>query len=323
MDPQTQENLDVPVDAPIGAPSPRKPHNTTSTAAFAGKSEAVEVDIRGKPAIRTMRSDVEELFKNNKPSLLQMIGNESSPPANAPAHRRRRGLTIAVIAIAAAIVVGGGVIILGLGSGSSEQPGTVGTVRRTPPPPYFATETARTITVKKQDRAQFLQLMDDSWREREREGTVKRIIVNLQDGPQERTTTLGDFFELWRIVPPTSLGQALDQNLMVFIYYGATGSRLGFAVRTREPERTFADMLVWEPSLLAGITQLFFDERPDTLIAPFEDRTWRNIDWRYLKLSQERDLGVGYAVFPVGNIFIFTTSKDAMETIINRLFDAR
>jgi hypothetical protein len=65
---------------------------------------------------------------------------------------------------------------------------------------------------------------------------------------------------------------------------------------------------------------MFFDERTDTIVAPFEDRTYRNIDWRYLKLSQAKDLGIGYGVFPASNVLIFTTGKEGAETTINRLF---
>ncbi len=82
-------------------------------------------------------------------------------------------------------------------------------------------------------------------------------------------------------------------------------------------------MLSWEPGLLRTFTPFFFDEKVNSVIAPFEDRTYRNIDWRYLKLSQDKDLGIAHAVFPAGNILIITMSKEAMETTINRLFDAR
>lgn len=274
------------------------------------------------PAIRTMKTDAEQLFKTTKPSLIQMIGAQAHEPfPREPA--RKKPL--------AAFIVAGGLVLLAGGAGffyltrSSAPAGTARTanpraIPRSAAPALFATESSRTITVKKQDRAEFLRLMSDTWKEQEREGTVKRLIIMLRDGPQEYPATLADFFGLWRITPPASLTERLDQNLMVFLYQGKTGNRLGLAVRTREPERTFADMLSWEPSMLASITQVFFDERAEALAAPFEDRTYRNIDWRYLKLSQERDLGIGYAVFPVGNIFILTVGKESMETVINRLF---
>ncbi|MEK7541573.1 MAG: hypothetical protein AAB533_01865 [Patescibacteria group bacterium] len=284
-----------------------------------------------RPAIRTMRSDVEGLFKNHKPTLMQMIGAQAQEPARAgeasPARSKIPAVGIAGAALVLLLVGGGAWWYLNRGAALTATPraGTANprAIPRGAPQALFATESSRTITIKKQDRGQFLRLMEDSWKEEEREGTVKRVIVLLQDGPQEYPATLADFFALWRIAPPSSLTERLDQNLMVFLYRGKTGNRLGLAVRTREPERTFADMLSWEPAMLASMTQLFFDERAEAIATPFEDRTYRNIDWRYLKLSQERDLGIGYAVFPAGNVFILTTGKEPMETVINRLFDAR
>lgn len=279
-----------------------------------------------KIAIRTMRTDAEELIKTTKPSLIQTLGRDTRP-LNLNA-RPAKKLPIRLVAIIALIVlaIGGGAFFFLRGASLVSTPAKTPAqtlTRTSPPPAYFATETSRTISVKRSDRGEFSRLMNDTWHEKEREGTVKRIIIKVQDGPNERFATLTDFFELWRIVPPQDLLDLADQNLMVLMYAGAAGNRLGLAVRARDPERMFAAMLRWEPSLLAQITPLFFDERTDTIVAPFEDRTYRNIDWRYLKLSQSKDLGIGYGVFPAGNIFLFTTGKETIETAINRLFDAR
>lgn len=280
-----------------------------------------------KIAIRTMRTDAEELIKTTKPSLIQTLGREKQPLN--PNARPVKKSPIRLIAIVAVIllVLGAGAFFL-FRSLSSPVTSTVSqtgtTLARTPvPPAYFATETSRTITVKKTDRPEFLRLMNDAWHEQERTGTVKRIVLKVQDGPNERFATLTDFFDLWRVAPPQELLDLADQNLMVFMYSGATGNRLGFAVRARDNDRAIASMLRWEPSILAQITPLFFDERTATVVAPFEDRTYRNIDWRYLKLSQDKDLGIGYGVFAASNVFLFTTSKESIETSINRLFDAR
>jgi hypothetical protein len=280
-------------------------------------------------AIRTMRTDAEELLKTAPPSLGQMVGRQPAPtlsgaPVSSRSGRKIPMLATAVIVLIIAALGGGGFLLVRATILSPSVPPKTTTAsaptRQTPPAPYFATETARTISVKKTDRAEFLRLMNDAWQEKERTGTVKRIIIKVQDGPNERFATPQDFFDLWRIAPPQELLDIMDPNLMVFMYAGETGNRLGFAVRTRDQARTFAAMLRWEPSLLAQITPMFFDERTDTIVAPFEDRTYRNIDWRYLKLSQAKDLGIGYGVFPASNVLIFTTGKEGAETTINRLF---
>lgn len=275
-------------------------------------------------AIRTMQSDAQEFLKTAKPSLMQIIGQrqeEFTPPEQ----RSRRARPLAILALALGVAALGVGIFLFLRAFSGTSPGISGeiTQKLTPPQPFFATETSRTISVKARDRIEFLRLVADSMKEQEREGTVKRIVIKVQDGPHERFATLDDFFDLWRMTPPSTLGPQINPPLMAFIYYGKEGSRLGFMAPSRAPDRTLADMLSWEPGLFSVFTPFFFDEKINSGLTPFEDRTYRNIDWRYLKLSQERDLGIAYTLFPAGDFLIVTTSKNALETVINRLFDAR
>lgn len=278
-----------------------------------------------------MKSDAEELMKTEKPSLIKIAAQARQPivPGAPPQKRKIPLVMIGAVVAGLILVVGGGLTVwfayrAWIAPAKPAESGilTPEQTRIPPPTPYFATETSRTITVKKTDRAEFSRLMADTWHEKEREGTVKRVIIKVQDGPMERFATLEDFFELWRIAPPQELVDQASGNLMAFMYAGPGGNRLGFAVRTDEPERAFAHMLRWEPSLLSQATPLFFDERAGSILSSFEDRTWRNIDWRYMKLSQDKDLGIGYLIFPVGDLFVFTTSKEAMEASINRLFDA-
>ena len=277
--------------------------------------------------IRTMKTDMDEFLKTAKPSIASMI--QSDRTASLPDERAPSKLpAIIVFSVIGLIIAGGGIFFVrqflsGSASSGTGQTQQAVTSKAAPPAPFFASETSRTITVNMNDRAGFVRLMADSMSETEREGTVKRIVIKVTDGPQERFATMGDFFDLWRITPAPALTTRLDSPLMIFIYYGRSGARLGFAARSRMPDRTLADMLSWEPGLLTAFSPLFFDEKINSVLTPFEDRTYRNIDWRYLKLSQDKDLGIAHAIFPATNLLIVTTSKEAMETVINRLFDAR
>jgi len=276
-----------------------------------------------------MRTDVDEFFKTAKPSLGSMI-TQSQAMAALEERRPSRMPAIIIFSVIGIVVLAGGAFFLNQflsasprGTSNTGGPASTSAQKLALPAPFFATETSRTITANIGDRPGFARLMADSMQEKERDGTIKRIVIKVKDGPQERFATMSDFFDLWRISPPQSLTDRIDGPPMTFIYYGTSGSRLGFTARTRVPDRTLADMLAWEPGLLSAFTPLFFDEKISSVIAPFEDRTYRNIDWRYLKLSQEKDLGIAHTIFPAGNFLVVTTSKEAMETAINRLFDAR
>ena len=273
-----------------------------------------------KPSIRTMKSDVEELFKTAKPSLIQLVGQEMSGK-KLEGTREKRGTREKYYYLTALVAI---LIFLGAGAYlflSQRSPSPTEEIKLVPPAPFFATETSRTISAKTDNRTQFLRLVEDSMREQEREGTIKRLIIKLQDEPAERFASLGDFLNFYRINTPQGLLERLDNSVMFFIYNGEDGNRIGFAARTRDPDRTWRELITWENSFLSDLQPLFFDERPEIIIAPFEDRTYRNIDWRFLKLSQKKDLGIGYTIFPVGNILLLTLGREAMETSISRLLE--
>ncbi len=277
-----------------------------------------------KPAIRTMKSDVETLFKTTKPSLLDLVGREAAAGARHLPIPRREFISPHFLIL----LLGGMALALGAGGAawwflapSSSLPLT--SQKLIPPAPFFATESSRTVTADIRDRSSFMSLMQDAARETEREGTAARIILKVRDGEEERFATLGDIFGLYGITPPEWFFSEVESPPMLFFWYGSGGPRFGFALRIRDPDRVFSQMLAWESSLFIDARPFLFQESPEAIVAPFEDRTYRNIDWRFLKLSQTEDLGMGYTVFPVGNILVFTTAKGEMETVINRLFDAR
>ncbi len=270
-----------------------------------------------KPAIRTMKSDIEEMFKTTKPSLIQIMTQEIKPPEKKTSKTFNRNYYY---------IIGGGAGLVGIALAvffflSSSREETLSFPKLIPPAPFFATETSRTISVKLGDRSQFLRLMEDSRNEREREGTMKRILLKVTDA-EERFATLNDFFSFYRISTPPNFLDRISSLPMITFYYGPGGARLGIFAKTFDPDRTWAEMLRWESSLILDLSPLFFGEAVSP-ISSFEDRTYRNIDWRFLKLSQIKDLGIGYTIFPAGNILILTTGKEAMETVINRLFEAR
>ena len=282
-----------------------------------------QLPTSGTPAIRTMRSDIERLFKTAPPSVAQMVGKPAPVSPIVKKHTRVAGLYLALgIMVILLIMIGAGVYYLRETLFTPRAPAEI--PKAIPPTPFFATETSRTIEVTQNDRQLFLKLMDDSMQEFERDGTMKRILIRFSDTPDKRFTTISDFLGTYHITPPESFLKRLDARLMAFVYTTTSaGTRLGFAMHTNDPTRTLRDMLDWEPNMQIAFTPLFFGKQIAPVTTAFEDRSYRNIDWRYLKLASETDLGIGYTIFPAGNILVITTSKTLMETTINRLFDAR
>lgn len=273
-----------------------------------------------RSSIRTMKSDIEELFKNTKPSLVQILSKEVSMAApRAPAKKAgaRAMLYFMRTAFALAVFFVFAYFIF-FGRGREEVP----LPKIVAPTAYFATESSRTIAIREKDRQLFLRLMSDSAHELERPGGAKRIIIKME-GEDGRFAKTSDFFQFYRITPPGELPSLLESHIMPFFLYTSPGARFGFAVRIKDPDRVLRDFIQWESLLPTVFRDFFFDEETEKSVAPFEDRTFRNIDWRYIKLSQEEDLGLGYTIFPAKNVLVVATSKETMETVINRLFESK
>jgi hypothetical protein len=265
-----------------------------------------------------MKSDVQEYFKTSKPSFLDLVSQETKlPPADFGYKKKINPFPFIIGTVVLAIA---GTLAFFFLLPFRETPEVKKIIT---PAPFFATESSRTISVETKDRNSFLQLMADSYREQDRTGTIKRIIIKLEDNTGERFADFADFTGLYRMSPPALLVARPNSPLMTYFFAGSDGNRFGLAAKVKDPDRTFLDMLSWESSIFLDTRPLLFDQPPESTLALVEDRTYRNIDWRYQKLSPEKDFGIGYAVFPAKNLLIIVTSKELMEAVINRLFDAR
>lgn len=276
-----------------------------------------------EPAIRTMKSDIERLFKTAPLSVAQMIGNIG--PASTAARRQTKIVGIYLwlgIMLVLFLAIGGTAYYF---RALLLPPSPATEIKKAvPPAPFFATESSRTIAIAQTDRQQFLALMQDAMKKFEREGTLTRILIKLTDTPDERFARIHDFLGFYHIVPPENFLKRIESPLMTYVLTTSNeGTRLGLAMRTNDASRTLRDMLDWEPKMMEDLRPLFFDRQIAPVTLTFEDRSYRNIDWRYLKLSADTDIGIAYTIFPAGNVLVITTSKGLMETVINRLFDAK
>ena len=276
-------------------------------------------------AIRTMKSDMDELFAKGKPTVAKMAGRaaEGTLAVRTQARRASVYLVLGLLLLIFFFVGGAAYLLRDYWIEFALGPEQDAAQQTEPPPPFFPTESTRTISVRQDNRSQFLLLMEDALLEVEREQTMKRLIVKVQDGTTERFANLEDVLALYRIEPPGLLLDRLDKPLMIAIFYGTDGSRIGFAAGVSDPDRAFRDLLFWEQTMTDDLRPMFGNQVMTPQTQEFEDRTYRNIDWRFMKLSREKDLGIGYTIFPAGQVFILTTSKAMIERIIDRMFDIR
>lgn len=290
---------------------------------------------RPKPAIRTMKTDIQGLFKEAKPSLMQIIEQEGrTMPQNGLHAPRRHGFRfihlVLIIVFLSAAFGAAAYLFPGIfprtfpwATTSTETPKPTFSAEPTPPNVIFATEKTVTLTVTG-DRMLFLdQVSALVGITTEREGTIKRILIKLEGEPQSRYATPTDAFNLWRVVPPARFLERVNPTLETVIYHDKDGGRFAMILHTRDASRTLADFIAWERTMVPDLAPLLFDEIVTATTTTFQDTTYRNIDWRFISLSKTEDLGIGYTIFPAQNYVVITTGRRAMEGIIDRLYDAR
>ena len=269
------------------------------------EAEAASLKNEGAPPtalIRTMRQDLERLRATKQPQAPILTPAAAQKiETHAARHERRARKNLYIISTAAFLALFITAAALFLQPKPPAKPPEVITPPLsvlTPPQPFFPVESARTVNVTALDRKSFFDALRDTRKETEREGTVKRLIIKVQDGGTERFLTPNDFFQFALLSPPPNFLANLDAPFMLFFTYDAGGGKTGFAATTKSPDRSFRTLLSWEPMLFLDLQPFLLPAATATPATPvFEDRTYRNIDWRYLKLSDAAASSIGYAVF--------------------------
>lgn len=268
--------------------------------------------------VRTMHEDLAELSRTTQSTILKTTDREHKKPA--PDKKNTHGPLFVLLIFTIFILLGGSGYYL-LPFLSKKEP--TRPKELVEPAPLFATEAREMIEARSDEPTSLMQKIDRLSRQAGQPGSIKRILIKLRDGPEDRFADLIDFFELYKLKPPPQFFDNLEKNLMPFIYQGEDGGYFGIALKTKDQDRTQKDMLLWEPSMFSDIRILLFGRSYDATPIQFEDRIYRNIDWRYLSLSKEKNLGIGYMVFPSQNVLVLTTNMASMEAIVDRLFNTQ
>lgn len=273
-----------------------------------------------EPNIRTMKSDVSEFLASTKPSLIQMLTSqveaERAPQEEYPKTASFMK-TLGLLGILLALGAGG---YLGYRYFQPSEPGEAGTLI---PQPFFSVDKSVTIEYRG-PAANLAGKIAENSRLAERQGTLKRLVVLGTSGDKSKAFQLNteDFLKAAAIEMPPGISAALSNPTMPVYYWGKSGSRLALIIKTSDPERALEALLRGESGLAGQWANLFLGEMPTVRIVPFEDRVYKNINYRILPLDAERDLQIVYGIFAAKNYLIITTSEEAFKIILNRLFQA-
>ncbi len=323
------DKKEPPKDAVSSAPSREQtPFPKSPAPAQSPQSQSPRAPSQAKhaSAIRTMESDAQELMRGGKLTLADVLGKaiRSSARGRGEPSKTLRNTRIVLIAggLFLSITLLGGIGAFFFFRFSPDTP-TPEEKKAEQPPLFFRVNFSESIASRAEARAQFIRDLESLAKKSEIPRAITHVIVVQRDDAEERLATLGEIFTLLRVPLLEQLVIPQDKPPMMFIYYGERAGHIGFIFAPQDPDRTFSSFFAQERSLALDFAQAFFGEEVGRALAPFQDFTYRNVDWRYQAISQEKDRGVGYGAFPSRNLFMITTSKAAMEETINRLFEAQ
>ncbi len=291
-----------------------------------------ERTVRTEPRIRTMKSDVDELFHEKKETVISAIaketaiglGEKSQKKEDAP--KNKKVLIIIGGVLSMLFLIGGGSVYYYFFSASSQK--TTAPQKKPEilvPRPFFSMEKSRNIIVRTPDIGDFTDNLVIIQNDRERSGTIKRIVLIMRDKEEnERIGLLKDFLSASSIVLPQKLEETMTTDVNFFLYYQNDQSvRRGLIIPITNEAKAFRALVENETDFFSIWKNLYdeSDAQPGRVLA-FEDMTYRNIDIRRIQFTQKEDIGFYYAIFKSKKYLIIATSFEEIKIVIDRLFDA-
>ncbi|MDO8600569.1 MAG: hypothetical protein Q7R73_03040 [bacterium] len=280
-----------------------------------------EEAAKGEAGIRTMKTDVADYLKETKPSLLSILTQEMRPDglAQEPGYKLKskpRWLPL-VAALAILLILGGGGYwtFRYFSEGETNGGGSI----ITPPKSIFAAEKTKTVLARSNtDLIRNLQALGE---DNERDGIVTKLDMRILEAEGAILFIPETFFKAIGAKPPPEFYTNHTSALHPFLYSDNGATRFGALFLSKDGARSLQQMLAWEPTIQRDLEPFFLGQLPESAIGVFVDKSYRNINYRFLSLSRSEDLGVGYFLFNVKKYLVITTSEKAMEVIINRLFE--
>ena len=305
-------------------------NNNVPSPSFARAPEE-ERKVRAEPRIRTMKSDVDELFHEKKETVISAIAKETlielekETQKKDGAPKNKKSILIISGILLIFFLIGGGAYYYFFSASSQKIAASQKKPEILVPRPFFSMEKSRNIIVRTPDIGDFTDNLVIIQNDRERSGTIKRIVLIMRDKEEnERIGLLKDFLSASSIVLPQKLKETMTTDVNFFLYYQNDQSiRRGLIIPITNEAKAFRALVENETDFFSIWKNLYdeSDAQPGRVLA-FEDMTYRNIDIRRIQFTQKEDIGFYYAIFKSKKYLIIATSFEEIKIVIDRLFDA-
>ena len=272
------------------------------------------------PKLRTMKYDAAKFLKDRNLSFLDLVTKEQTRREETePFQYQQRSSETVWLKLVSILVILVFIGLLGYASyiflvkRSSPQVNQ----EAEPPAAYVATEGRDIITIRDNDRAGLFEKFRAVRQDRLPSRSIKQIVFKLEnfDG-NTRYASVGDFLTLIDFKPPSGFTDNYKPEFNILMYYKPLGAAIALILQPRDPDRAFAQMLAWEPTMILDFRNLYLDEQVSGASERFQDAIIQNVDTRQLPITDTTTLA--YAIF-AKRYLVIATSKDFLEVLINRL----
>jgi len=275
-------------------------------------------------AIRTMKSDADELVKKEQSSFIDLVaeqakarerGGPSGPPIRiGPAHKKSRAKIIFTVVTVILLAAGGGSAYFFLSKEEGVEPKPI--VRPGPeiPRPTINAQKTSAITIQEDDRTGLLSEMSGGLlRSRNDTNFWYLPVLVTNSGRDTHIATPRELFQTLRIsVPSEDFWGGIENTFNLYVY----GEDFIFIFPVRQEPKVKGAMLAWERILPQQFATIIrgAGASPRT----FEDKIIKNIDVRIAQFSETQGRAVAWAVVS-GKFLALATSEAAIRAVIDRL----
>ncbi len=186
------------------------------------------------------------------------------------------------------------------------------------PPSLFPVSEKRTLEISNLNEVE--SLLSQTFQEFLDTGTFKRII--FKNTSENNFLNLQDFFDALEIRDPNNIYSLVEDDFNLFVYSQPQGNRIGFVVEVKEKENLENILLSQESSMEEDFKPLFalvIEDKPP-VVNYFRNANqlpgYVGHNFRYQTLDTS-DVGICYLVSD--NYFVFTSSFNSMEQVIEKL----
>ena len=266
-----------------------------------------------------MESDISELMKKEKPSLIGLMTKRGGDGAGVVIDGRKGwrvpwfsvGITMGILA---AVLVSG-FFAYNYFLVAEEEPVEKAEKKSTA---YVSFDEEESVVLKSKE--EFSPKTNEIAIDGARFGTLKKLNIKLSDG-EIKDATFKDLLKIWEAAPPSDLEFIVLPETQEFLYYSDARTAMAAVFKVSDTNRALSDMLSWEARIPSELNEFLLGAKPEINIVFFEDKTHGGISYRFAKMSFSEDLGFGYFVFPEKKNLVIASSEEVIRIIINRLLE--